>query len=116
MEKTNRPVERIVLVTGSRDYDHGVMVLKWLTTAREEYRCTMAVLSGEREMDDLVVVAALRLRMNVRIVTADELSHQEMIDRYKPVLGLAFPLPEDSETHDCVKRMRAAGIPVVEVS
>lgn len=107
----------ILLITGGRSYsdiDHVRAVISAL-----DPKLTLIVQGGAPGADSLAAAVALECGIPVRTYPADWLTHgrsagprrnQLMIDESKPDLIIAFP--GGPGTADCLRRARAAGIPI----
>lgn len=115
------PVRRI-LITGSRnwtDWDEVAYALMDATPRPYDYRYII-VHGGARGADTIAAAWAKSWGMEVEVHPADWRTHgkaagpirnQKMVDLGAHVC-LAFPQPKSVGTWDCVRRAKAAGIPV----
>ena len=106
-----------LLVTGSRHFQDAELVLRKIT----EYDPDVIIEGGASGADSLAVRAGIQLGIFVEQYHANwekygraagPLRNQEMLDRGKPDVVLAFPLKDSKGTWDMVKRAKDAGIPV----
>lgn len=112
-----------VLVCGGRDYDDEDTVFRELDKLRKRYGRLTIIQGGARGADGLAREWALG-QSSVRLINepadwekhgkaAGIIRNQTMLDEHKPDMGLAFP--GGRGTADMVRRMRKAGLEVIEV-
>lgn len=122
---------RRVLVTGSRNWPHSKMV--WSALTSEFRHGAMTVVHGacpsgaddhanmwfRLDMDEGHPFFATEephpADWEKHGKAAGPLRNQEMVDLGADVC-LAFPMPDSRGTRDCIRRARAAGIPVITYS
>lgn len=108
-----------VLVTGSRDYTDTESMALALAAIQHEERSMVLVHGDARGADRAAAHAARSLGWATEAHPADwsrgrgagPARNQHMVDLGAD-LCLAFPLPGSRGTWDCVRRAKAAGIPV----
>lgn len=112
-----------ILVTGGRNYHEDEVVFAALKAVRNIHHGSVTLIVGDASGADLYARrSGYGYGWNVRVFQADWETHgkaagpirnQQMIDDGQPHLCFAFP--GGAGTNDCVKRCRAAGIPVMSI-
>lgn len=113
----------IVLVCGGRTYSNGKAVVRTLSGIHREQPITKVIQGGATGADSFAKGWALIMGIDEVEYKADWNRHgkaagpirnQRMLDEGKPDLVVAFP--GGAGTADMVRRAKAAGVRVVEVS
>ena len=110
-----------ILITGSRNWNDESALLRALCQYTQTPENDITVVhGGAKGADACAHKAAKALRLNVRVYPAQWSEHgkkagpirnQQMVDAGADIC-LAFPLGKSVGTWDCVRRAKAAGIPV----
>ena len=111
----------IILITGSRNWNDESTLLRALCQYTQTPENDITVIhGGAKGADTCAHKAAKALGLNVRVYPAQWSEHgkgagpirnQQMVDAGADIC-LAFPLGKSVGTWDCVRRAKAAGIPV----
>lgn len=117
-------MHRHVIFCGDRAYLGWQEIRAKLTDLRQRYRSELVVVSGgARGADMLAKSSCIALGIEHREILADWVGHgraagpirnQQMLDEGKPDLVVAFP--GGTGTADMVRRAKAAGVRVIEVT
>lgn len=110
-----------LLVTGSRNYSDETTMREQLRSAYRTFGPLTLVHGGCRGADLMAAEIWSSGGLETICVPADwdrhgkgagPIRNQAMIDQYRPVVCLAFPVGDSKGTQDCVSRARKAGVPV----
>ena len=115
----------VVLVTGSRNLMERAIVLPELERLHKEHNDLVVVHGGAKGADRAAASVCAQLQVYQVPVAplwgrygnaAGILSNQLMLDLFKVDEAIAFPLEGSVGTFDMMRRLRAAGIPVRNVT